>query len=143
MDITAIRQGIADTFATVPGVRVFDTIPDGLPVGQFDAIVVQPDPGTYITYSAVNGLTNMNQVFLLVTIIVQSTDWRTAQNRIDQLLSCGTDQPRSLRTALGGNLSAGGTACQVIPRSAAVTQLDIAGTQHWAADLSIEVQARC
>lgn len=143
MDLAAIRQGLADALAELPGVSTFDQIPDTLPVGRNDCLVIQPDSGDYVRYSAVNGMTNQNQVFMVVTIITQSTDWGTAQRRIDELLSCGSDQPRSIRTKLASNISAGGTACQVIPVSAATLKVNIAGQEHWAADFRLEIQARC
>lgn len=143
MDLVAIRQGLADDLSSIPGVALFPSIPDGLPVGANDALVIQPDPSVYVEYQPVNGLVNMNKVHMLVTIIVASTDWPTAQRRIDELLSCGTDQPRSIRTNLASHISAGGAACQVIPQSASVSRIDIAGVQHWAADFQLEIQARC
>lgn len=144
MDLTGIRQGIADGFGGIPSVRVFDTIPKPLPVGQFDCIVVQPD-SPYIEYSEVAGLADKNYVYLLVTIVTQSTDPRTAQNRIDELLSCGAMSPRSLRTALASNVSAGGEACQVIVQTATTRQITVEGNEeaYWAADISLKILARC
>lgn len=144
MDLTAIRQGIADGLSELPEVRTFDVIPFPLPVGQFDAVVIQYDSPS-IEYSEVSGLVNQNWVHLLVTAVVQSTDHRTAQNRLDQLLSCGADQPRSMRTKLASMTSAGGTACQVIVQTATVRQITIEGNDHpyWAADLSLKIMARC
>lgn len=142
MDLIAIRQGIADGFNSVPGVRVFDTIPFPLPVGQYDCVVIQPD-SPYVEYQEVSGLVNQNWVNLLCTVVTQSTDPRTAQNRIDELLSCGSDQPRSLRTALAGNMNAGGAACQVIVQRATVHQITVEGQDHWGADISLRIMARC
>jgi hypothetical protein len=144
VDLIGIRQGLADGFATVPGVRVFDTIPFPLPVGQYDCVVIQPD-SPYIEYSEVAGMADKNYVYMLVTIVTQSTDPRTAQNRLDELLSCGELSPRSLRTALAANGSAGGEACQVIVQTATTRQITVEGNEqsNWAADISLKILARC
>lgn len=144
MDLKAIRVALADTLGELPSVRTFHNIPKPIPVGQFDCIVVQPD-SPYVVFSEVAGLVNKQQVNILLTVVTQSTDPRTAQDRVDELLSCGADQPRSIRTKLAANLNASGEACQVIVQSASPRQLTIEGRDepYWGADVSVQILARC
>jgi hypothetical protein len=144
MDLKGIREALADTLAEIPSVRTFYNIPKPLPVGAYDAIVVQPD-SPYVEFSEVAGLVNKNYVNILLTVVTQSTDPRTAQDRVDELLSCGADQPRSIRTKLAGNINASGEACQVTVRSATTRQVTIEGVEepYWGADVSLQILARC
>lgn len=142
MDLKAIRTALADILNEIPGVRAYDKVPDVATLGQSETIIVQPD-SPYVRYQPVNGMTNQNQVGIVLRIIPHQSSARSAQDRVDELLSCGSDQPRSIRTKLGSNISAGGTACQVVPDYADEAVETIAGDQFWCMDFHIQVLARC
>jgi hypothetical protein len=143
MDLAAIRQGIADVLDNIPGCRVYATIPEGLAASGTTALVIAPsDP--YVTYSEAAGLANRNEVRMRIVVVpAQQAGATRVLDEIDALLSCGTSQPRSVRTLLGDNISAGGTACSVSALTASIRTVDINDVSHVVGEIDLRILARC
>lgn len=113
MDLAAIHQGLEDLLNQIPGVRCFGSIPDTVPVGTPDVVVVVPsDP--YVEY-APTGFPQKHDVYMTLRIIPQPNSTRTVYQSLYELLSTGSDQPRSIVYKLQSTpfgRSANGTACQ-------------------------------
>lgn len=144
MDLAAIRTGIGDLLETIAGVRAYETIPgDVFTSSDATAVVVQPgDP--YVSYAEGAGLVQRHDLRYLLRIVPPPASLRSAQVEIDSLLSCGTGQTRSIRAALLGDLSLGGSACAVSVLSASgLREVRVASVAYVVCDVEIRVLARC
>lgn len=143
MNLADIRHGIAAVLDQIDGCRVFASIPEGLAASGSTALIVAPNE-PYVTYSEGSGLVNRNEVGMRIVIVpAQQAGASRVLDEIDALLSCGTTEPRSIRTLLGNNISAGGTACSVSAISASVRQIDINDVSHLVGELDLKILARC
>jgi hypothetical protein len=143
VNLSAIRRGIANVLDQIDGCRVFASIPDSLAASGVTALIVAPDDG-YVTYSEAAGLTSRNDVRMRILIIpAQQAGSVRVLDEIDALLSCGPAEPRSIRTLLGDNISADGTACSVSAQTATVRTMSINDMTHVVGELSLRILARC
>lgn len=143
MDLAAIRRGVAEVLDRIDGCRVFATIPDGLAASGVTALVIGPDD-SYVTYSEGAGLVNRNEIRMRIIVVPpQQAGPTRILDEIDALLSCGPQQPRSIRTTLGTDISANGTACSVSTLDAAIRTIDINDLTCVVAEVSIRILARC
>ena len=143
MNLGAIRRGIANVLDQIDGCRVFAAIPDTLTASGVTALVIAPDD-SYVTYSEAAGLVSRNDVRMRVLIIpAQQAGSVRVMDEIDALLSCGTGEPRSIRTLLGDNISADGTACSVSAQTATVRTMSINDITCVVGELSLKILARC
>jgi len=143
VNLAAIRRGIASVLDQIDGCRVFATIPDSLAASGVTALVIAPDD-SYVTYSEGAGMANRNDVRMRVLIVPpQQAGSQRVMDEIDALLSCGPAEPRSIRTLLGDNISADGTACSVSAQSATVRTMTINDVACVVGELSLRILARC
>lgn len=143
MNLAAIRQGIATVLDRIDGCRVFAAIPDSLAASGVTALVIAPDD-SYVTYSEAAGLTNRNDVRMRILIVpAQQAGSARVMDEIDALLSCGPTEPRSIRTLLGDNISADGTACSVSAQTAMVRTMTINDMECVVGEISLRILARC
>lgn len=143
MNLAEIRRGLADVLDRIDGCRVLASIPEGLAASGVTALVVAPGE-PYVTYSDGSGLVNRNDVRMRVVIVPpQQAGAARIMDELDALMSCGTSEPRSIRTLLGEHISANGTACAVSVLSAGVRNLDINDIQCVVGELDLKILARC
>jgi hypothetical protein len=143
VNLAAIRRGVATVLSGIDGVRIFDAIPEALAASGVTALVIAPGD-TYVTYSEGAGLTNRNEVRLRVIVVPpQQAGAARIMAEIDELLSCGADMPRSIRTTLGGDISADGTACSVSTISADVRTITINEFSNVVGEVDLRIMARC
>lgn len=143
MNLQEIREGVAQVLSGISGVRVLPSIPEALAASGVTALVVAPGE-PYVSYSEGAGRVNMNEVRLrLVVIPPQQQGAERMMGEIDDLLSCGATMPRSIRTKLGSDISANGTACAVSTLEAAVRTITINDVSHVVAEVDIKILARC
>lgn len=142
VDLRAIRAGIAENCADLPSVRVLPSVPASMPVGSLDLVVVAPDPTDYVTFEQAAALTRRCVLRLKVMVVVPSSRWEEAQDRIDELLSTGTADGRSVRDAIEGRRNLGGAACDVTVLAARVIEVPVGADSHLGAELDVQVLAR-
>lgn len=143
MNLQEIREGIGVLLDGIDGCSVYDSIVEGLSASGVTALVVAPgDP--YVQYSEAAGLTNKNEVRMRVVVIPpQQSGARNIMNEIDALLSCGTTEPRSIRTTLGASISANGTACALSILTAQVRTVTINDFTNVVGEVDLKIMARC
>lgn len=125
MRLAAIRAGLASVLDEVPGVRVFQDVPEAMPASGATAVVIVAD-SPYVTYAEGAGRVQQNEVRVrLVIVPAGQAGSARVLDEIDDLLSTGTDSPRSLRDLLQAHLSVDGTACSVSMRSASIRQVQV------------------
>lgn len=147
VDLKAIRAAVADRVAVVPGVRVLAQVPASMPVGSLDLVIVTPDPTDYVTFEQAAGFTRRCDVRLKLLVVVPSSRWEEAQDRIDELLSTGTTDDRSVRDAVEGHLRIGppawgGVACDVTVLAARMIEVPVGADTHLGAEFDVQVLAR-
>lgn len=143
MNLGAIRRGIAEVLDRLDGCRVFASIPDGIAASGVTALVVGPDE-PYVAYAEGAGLVNRNEIRMRVVIIPpQQAGPQRILDEIDAFLSCGPDEPRSIRTVIGDNISAGGTACSVSALDGVIRTISINDLDCVVGEVSLRILARC
>lgn len=143
MNLRDIREGVAEVLSAIPGVRVLSSIPEALAASGVTAIVVAPGD-TYVTYAEGSGRVNQNEVRLrLVVVPPQQQGAERIMAEIDDLLSCGAAMHRSIRTTLGKDISAAGTACAVSTLQASIRTITINDISHVVAEVDLKILARC
>ena len=144
MKLADVRVGVADVLrANVGQVQVAHQWPDAMAVSSATWLVVLPgDP--YVTYSNGSGFAGRNTIRLRVVVLpLQAQGADRVQTELDDLLSCGADAPRSIRSALATDLSLGGTSCSVTVVDAAMRAYPIDGREITGAEVALTVEARC
>lgn len=132
MSIAAIRSGLGDNLATISGLRVAETIPDN-PSPPIAIISL-----SNVTYDGAfhGGLVQYNFV---VSVIVGRVSERTAQARLDTVISTGTG---SVKKAVESDKSLGGSAYDVrVSEMSNVGAVQLNDATYLAADFSIQVYA--
>lgn len=145
MNLGEIRQGIADVLSDLPDVRVealLPNSPDSL-LGSNPLIVIQPGE-PYVRYSEGSGRVNKNEVmFRIICLPLPGMGAERVQTVLDGFLSCGTSEARSIRSKLGENISANGTACAVSVQEAVIRTYRIGALDVTGAEVQVQVTARC
>lgn len=108
MNLAEIRQAVADSVADVAGVRPYAYVPDFKAAGQADVVVVDADDSGYIDSYQEAFRNGLAMVKLRLTVYVQASSDRTASIRMDELLSSGTGESRSLIDAVMADVTLGG-----------------------------------
>lgn len=132
MSISQIRAGLGDNLATISGLRVAETIPDNPspPIAIISLANVVYDGAFH------GGLVQYNFV---VSVIVGRVSERTAQNRLDTLISTGTG---SLKKAVESDKTLGGSAYDVrVSELSNVGAVQLNDATYLAADFTIQVYA--
>lgn len=143
MNLTAIRQGLADLCDTVPGVRAYAEFPDTVATsssGQTAVVVVPGDPYVedYVEVMS-RGLATAR---FRVAIVCQRASIEAAQRRVDELLSSGTAESRSLVDVLLTNTPLDGVWHHVYVESATgVGDRTVGDVDYFGADLNVVVRA--
>jgi len=83
MDLAAARTAVKNRLATISGLTAYDTVP-GSP--QVPCVIVRPE---LIDLSAVFDVGPADVRFAL-QVLVQLSDWASAQNALDAYISTGT-----------------------------------------------------
>lgn len=143
MNLGNIRRGLVEVLTGIDGITVLPEWPISPPWGSNTVVVVLPDD-PYVTYSEGAGRTNKNVVLMrLVCLPLPSKQAVRIQAELDDLLSCGPTEPRSLRTRLGTDLSVDGTACTVSVLSASIKTFQVGEVEAVGAEVSLKILARC
>lgn len=132
MSIAAIRAGLGDNLATISGMRVAETIPDN-PSPPIAIISL-----SNVTYDGAfhGGLVQYNFV---VSVIVGRVSERTAQARLDTVISTGTG---SVKKAVESDKTLGGAAYDVrVSEMSNIGAVSLNDATYLAADFSIQVYA--
>lgn len=132
MSVAAIRAGLGDNLATISGLRVAETIPDNPspPIAILSLSNVTYDGAFH------GGLVQYNFV---VSVIVGRVSERTAQARLDTLISTGSG---SLKVAVESDKSLGGSAYDVrVSELSNIGAVQLNDATYLAADFTIQVYA--
>lgn len=147
LDLTAIRQALCDLVNTVDGCRGYPFVPAlaASSTAASVAVWVAPSAGEYVGYFATfdgpGGA--LADVQMRLVPLVPLTDAQSAQRRLDQLLSSGTGQDRSLVDALTADATLGGVVEACWPTVASnIRRYDVDGVPALAADLELQVKVR-
>lgn len=143
MDLGQLREAVATTIATVPDVRVDAVVPASTSAGALTHVVLEP--GTpYVVYPTARGkaLSRQAEVAFTVVIVPGTVDTAEAQRVIDRHLSSGSGRLHSIRDALEGLQSHGGTACQTNVLQARVVTMPIGGVDRLAGEMDITILVR-
>lgn len=132
MSIAEIRAGLAENIATIPGLRVSETIPD--------------NPSPPIAVIALNNISydldfnrGMTLYNFTVTLIVGRVAERDAQRKLDAYAGNGE---RSIKTAVQSDRQLGGSAfdCRLSEMST-IGALNLGEQTYLAADFAVQVYA--
>lgn len=104
--IADLRTGLGNNLRTIPGLRVYELIPDN---PSFPAAVISLDRVAYDSTMA----RGADEMTFIVTIVVGRADDRSAQTRLDTYLAGNGAQ--SVKTAIEADVTLGGAAmtCRV------------------------------
>lgn len=144
MILSGIREALADRVSDVPGCRGIPYPPDSIPTGNAVAVTVTPD-STYVDYhrAFVGGLAYVN---LTVTVWVPAADMRSAMNRLDVLLSSGSeaDAGSLIDTLMSVDRSLGGLIDDLVVDNATNVRAEMLadGVRYLCADLSLRIMVR-
>lgn len=130
MSIAAIRAGLGDNLATISGLRVAETIPDNPspPIAVISLSNVVYDNAFH------RGLVQYN---FIVSVIVGRVSERTAQNRLDSLISTGSG---SFKVAVESDKTLGGSAYDVrVSELSNIGAVSLNDATYLAADFNIQV----
>lgn len=130
MSIAAIRAGLGDNIATISGMRVAETIPDN-PSPPIAVIAL-----TNVIYDNAfhGGLVRYNFV---VSVVVGRQSERTAQARLDSLISTGSG---SFKVAVESDKTLGGSAYDVkVSEMSNIGAVSLNDATYLAADFNIQV----
>lgn len=141
VDLGAIRAGLVANLANVPRIRAFSEVPANAPTGSYDLVTVEPG-SPYIEYEVGAAYTTRCVVNLVVRVITQTSTWEDAQERVDELLSTGTSDSRSLRDAIEGTVNLGGAACDVTVLQARFVETANGPDSAFGAEMDVRVLAR-
>jgi len=144
MDLAAIRAGLVDVLGQIEGVRPTDLVPAQLPSGSATVAVLVP-ASTYVQYPESRGDASRSRALVAfeLTLVPSTADLRTAQLRLDELLSQHAGKTRSVRRVLNGSQSLGGAACIVNVLTARIAEIEANGVTYVVAVVDIEVEALC
>jgi hypothetical protein len=142
VNLTDIREAVAQRLSTVPGVRPIAYPADSIPTGSATVVTVQPDSGWVDYHEAFAkglGITRLQ-----LTAWVQASDMRAAMGRLDALASSGSGCDSSLADALMDRDRTLGGVCHDLvvdnvsgPRS----ELLADGARYLCADWSVRIYA--
>lgn len=137
MDVAAVRDGLKVRLATVDGLRAYDTIPDSIAVPA--AVVVPDEPFIDYLVAMQGGSVQLN---FRVTLLTSRSSSRSGQDLLDDLLSAGTGETRSVFDAIRADKTLGGVVADTIPFEAGdYGMTDIEGQQYMKADIRVRVHA--
>ena len=132
MSISDLRQGLADNLETIPGLRVYATLPD----------VVNP-PSAMITLDRITYNRQMKQAMseyaFKVTVVLGRVSERVAQQNLDLLVAPSGD---SVKAAIESDRTLGGHAFDVfVPELSAYGAVSLGGIDYLSAEFSVQVFA--
>jgi hypothetical protein len=132
VSISDLRQGLADNLETIPGLRVYATLPD----------VVNP-PSAMITLDRITYnrqmLGAMSEYSFKVTVVLGRVSERVAQQNLDLLVAPSGD---SVKAAIESDKTLGGNAFDVfVPELSAYGAVSINGIDYLSAEFSVQVFA--
>lgn len=140
MDLAAVHQGLEDLLNEIPAVRCFGSVPDTVPVGTPDIIVVIPsDP--YMEYS-IPGAPAKHWMYVTLRVVPHPNSIRSVYQSLYELLSTGTASPRSIRQKLAGSSigrTANSTACQAWVETARTITTQVNGEDMVGAELTLKI----
>lgn len=145
LDLVAIRTALAAQLGNVAGLEVYRNHP-GIPVvpSAGAAVIVMPDQ-YYVSYAETfpGQIGALADVSLLLQVYAQSSDPVSGQDRIDELLSSGNGQSRSIIDAIEADRTLGGVVETTLVLTAQDPTLDTTGpTPLFVVHLPVSVRAR-
>lgn len=94
MDLQAVREAVDTRLATITTTRTFPFPPDQVPAGNATVIVITP-ADVYVSYQEAFAK-GLAVIRLVISPWIPYADPRSAFNRLDELLSSGTGETRSI-----------------------------------------------
>jgi hypothetical protein len=145
MNLQDIRAALRDVLDGVEDVRGYDYMPGKLATSSSTStavVVGSPENGPYISYLRASEGGQVEITFEL-RVFVQFVDYQSSQKRLDDLLSAGTGETRSLFDAIRTDRSLNGTVmdCVLVDASGAGIA-SVAEVQYLAASLTCLVLAQ-
>lgn len=142
MNLTAIRTALAALVNTVPAVRAYAEAPDQVATssGGSTAVCVLPGDPYIEDYHETMGRGLATARFRLA-VICQRADLEAAQRRVDELLSSGTGETRSLIDVLQSNTATVDWHHVHVTSATGVGLREWAGVEYFGADLEVVVRA--
>jgi hypothetical protein len=145
MNLQEIRAALKDVLDGVEDVRGYDYMPGKLATssaGQTAVVIGSPENGPYISYlrASEGGQVEVN---FELRVFVQFVDLAASQKRLDDLLSAGTGEGRSLFDAIRADNSLNGTVMDcVLHEASGAGVATVAEVQYLAASLQCLVLAQ-
>lgn len=145
MNLVDIRAGLKAVLDGVDGVRGYDYTPGQLVTSSSGAtavVVMAPQSAAYVEYlEASSG--GQVLVYVELRVYVQLVDLASAQKRLDELLSAGTGQARSLFDAVRADRTLGGTVMDCVPESSTgAEEVSVGEVRYLAASLNCLILAQ-
>ena len=131
--ITSAAEGLRERLAVIPGLRVYDHIPDTISV-PMAAVAIDE-----VTYH--RSFAGGDPVYrFVITVLVARTEERTAQRKLEDYLSYGGD--KSVRAAIEADMSLGNRVqtC-VVERGGNIQPITVNDATYLAVDFTVQVHA--
>lgn len=137
MKVKAIRDALKEAMQSVDGLRVYDTMPENV---QSPAAVVLPDD-PFIEYHSTfgNGVATMH---FKVTLLVSRKSARAGQDTLDDLLSSGTGETKSVMDAIEASALGNTVDDAIVEEAVDYGVTEVAGDSYFKADLKVTALAR-
>lgn len=142
MNIADVRLGIADKLAEIDNVRALTVWPNSPQWGSQTMLVLLPDD-PYVQYPEGTGRPSKVDLYLrLVALPLNSMLPERVQAELDELISVGSSELRSVRDKLAEDISAGGAACAVWVTDVSVRSFRVGENDAVGAEFKLHVIAR-
>lgn len=143
MNVLEIRQGIAEKVSEIPNVRALHSWPTSpSQLGTQTLMVLLPDD-PYVEFPEGSGRPSKMVVHLrLVALPLPGMGAERVQDELDELISFGSGETRSVLSKLREDISAGGAACAVWPLDVSVRSFPFGEVEAVGAEFRLRVIAR-
>lgn len=141
MNLTAIRSRLADVISGVPDVRAYSEFPDQVATssGSYTAVVLVPGDPYVADYHATMSK-GLAEVRFRATIIIQRASIDAAQRRLDELLSSGTAELRSLIDVVQSNTATADWHHVHVERAGGVGMRTVGDVEYLGCDVDLVVR---
>ncbi len=142
MNVKDIRQGIADLLSEIPNLKVSYTWPPSPQWGtQTWGTLLPDDP--YVQFPEGSGRPSKLDLHLrLVCLPMPGMGATRVQDELDELVSFGTGETRSVLAKLRTDISAGGAACAVWPLDVSIRSYPVGEVEAVGAEFRLRIVAR-
>lgn len=142
MNVKDIRQGIAALLAEIPNVRASYTWPVSPQWGTQTWVALLPDE-PYARFPEGSGRPSKVDLYLRVVCLPSpGKGAERVQDELDELVSFGTGETKSVLAKLRTDISAGGAACAVWPLDVSIRSYPVGEVEAVGAEFRLHVVAR-